>query len=383
MRRLFLFISFVTLASCGEAQTARMVTGAEQLDVLLPRIGNKRVALMVNQTSLIGKTHLVDTLYGKKVNVVKIFAPEHGFRGKADAGEKVNNEVDARTGLPIVSLYGKNKKATPEQLQDVDIVIFDIQDVGARFYTYISSLHYLMESCAENNKVLIILDRPNPLGSYIDGPVLKPELKSFVGMHPIPVVHGNTIGEMAQMINGEGWLEGKRKCSLEIVKMKNWKHSDFYSLPVRPSPNIPNDHTIGLYPSTCFFEGTALSVGRGTQNPFEFIGHPDLKGQPFQFTPVSIDGMAKNPPFENKVCYGLDLRREPIQKKITLQHLIDLYKVFPEKEKFFIGYFNTLAGTPVLKQQIIDGLSEEQIRESWKKDLDTYGRMRAKYVIYP
>ncbi|MBY0432618.1 MAG: DUF1343 domain-containing protein [Cyclobacteriaceae bacterium] len=379
MKRLFLCLAWWSAWPLA----AQVVTGAQQLDQLLARLSGKRVALMVNQTSVINQTHLADSLLARGVKIAKVFSPEHGFRGKADAGEKVSDAIDAKSGLPIVSLYGSNKKATPAQLADIDVVVFDIQDVGTRFFTYISSLHYLMESCAENKKKLIVLDRPNPNGSYVDGPVMQPQHKSFVGMHPIPVVHGLTIGEIAKMINGEGWLEGKVTCELEVVTMKHWKHSDAYSLPIRPSPNLPTDNGIRWYPSTCFFEGTALSVGRGTQNPFEFIGHPDLKNQPFQFTPVSIDGMAKKPPFENVVCFGLDLRKETAPRKVSLQHLIELYQAFPDKEKFFTNYFEKLAGTDELRKQIQSGMTEEQIRKTWQKDLAAYGSMRKKYLLYP
>jgi uncharacterized protein YbbC (DUF1343 family) len=385
MTRLFLVLCLTVSWLSSAPQVNRAVTGAEQLDVYLPLLVNKRIALLVNQTATVKNTHLADTLKARGVDIVKIFSPEHGFRGTADAGEKVSDGIDARTGFPVVSLYGanlKDMKATPAEMQDVDIVVFDIQDVGARFFTYISTLHYMMEACAENNKKLIVFDRPNPNGGYVDGPILQKELKSFVGMHPVPITHGMTIGEYAQMINGEGWLEGGRKCTLEVVKLKNWKHADAYSLPIRPSPNLPNDHAIGLYPSTCLFEGTALSLGRGTQNPFEVAGHPDLKNQPFEFTPVSIEGMAKKPRLENKLCFGVDLRNAKVPKKIWLQPVIDMYNAFPDKEKFFIGYFDTLAGTKELKEQIREGMSEEQIRASWKPGLDRYGQIRKKYLLY-
>jgi uncharacterized protein YbbC (DUF1343 family) len=283
--------------------------------------------------------------------------------------------------LPLVSLYGANKKATPRKLADVDIVVFDIQDVGARFFTYASSMHYMMEACAENNKKLIILDRPNPNG-YVDGPVLKPEFKSFVGMHPVPIAHGLTVGELARMINGEGWLGENKKCSLEVIPVKNWKHDDFYSVPVRPSPNLPDDQSIKLYPSTCLFEGTALSVGRGTQTPFQVIGHPELKNMSFQFTPVSIDGMSKNPPHENTVCYGIDLRSVPVKRQLDLSYLISMYHAFPHKEKFFISYFEKLAGTAKLREQIQQGLDEATIRKSWQDELNAYKELRKKYLLY-
>ena len=344
----------------------------------------KRVALLVNQTAVIKKAHLADTLKSLGVNLVKIFSPEHGFRGTADAGEEVKDGIDPQTGIPVVSLYGnKNYKATTAQLADVDVVIFDIQDVGARFFTYISSLHYMMESCAENGKKLIILDRPNPNGGYVDGPIRKPEQKSFVGMHPIPIAHGMTIGEYAQMINGEGWLAENQVCNLEVIPLKNWKHGDAYSLAIRPSPNLPNDHAIGMYPSTCLFEGTVLSIGRGTMNPFEVTGHPDLKGQPYEFTPVSIDGMSKEPPLKDKLCYGLDLRNEKIPREVTLKYLIQMYTAFPDKDKFFIPYFDKLAGNTILKEQIKAGQTEVQIRATWQDELNQFKTMRKKYLLYP
>jgi uncharacterized protein YbbC (DUF1343 family) len=359
-----------------------VMVGAEQLDLLLPKIKNKNVALVVNYTAMVGKSHLADTLKSQGAIIKKILAPEHGFRGNAANGEHIKDGFDTKTGLPVVSLYGNNRKPTAEQLSDVDIIIYDIQDVGVRFFTYIGTLHYVMEACAENGKKLIILDRPNPNGSYIDGPVLSPQHKSFVGMHPVPVVHGMTVGEFAQMINGEGWLEGKKKCELEVIPVKNWTHNDPYSLPLRPSPNLPNDQAVRLYPSICFFEGTVLSLGRGTEFPFQVLGHPDLKNFPFQFTPVTIEGVAKNPPQENKICYGIDLREVPIPQKIELHYLLDMYKAFPDKEKFFIPFFERLAGNAVLRQQIKDGLTEDQIRQTWQKDLDAYREMRGKYVLY-
>jgi len=359
-----------------------VITGAMQLEILLPKLTSKKVGIVVNHTSLVGKTHLADTLLKRNVNLVKIYAPEHGFRGTADAGEEIKDGIDSKTNLPVVSLYGNNKKPTADQLSDVDVVIFDIQDVGVRFYTYISTLHYVMEACAENNKKLIVLDRPNPNGHYVDGPILEKEFKSFVGMHPIPIVHGMTIGELARMINGEGWLEGGKTCDLEVVPVKNWKHADPFSLPVKPSPNLPNDQAIALYPSICLFEGTIISLGRGTQMPFQIIGHPDLKNMPFQFTPVSIDGMSKNPPLENKLCYGLDLREAKVKSQLDLSYLISFYRAFPDKDKFFISYFEKLAGTAKLREQIKQGLDEAQIRESWRVDLEKFKELRKKYLLY-
>ena len=358
-------------------------TGADQLDVLVPKLKDKRVALIVNYTAMVGKTHLADTLKSYGVSIKKIMSPEHGFRGTATAGEHVKDGFDTKTGLPVVSLYGDNRKPTAVQLEDVDVLIFDIQDVGVRFFTYLGTLHYVMEACAETNKKVIVLDRPDPNGSYVDGPVLLPKHKSFIGMHPVPVVHGMTVGEYAQMINGEGWLDGNKKCELEVITMKNWTHADKYSLPLKPSPNLPNDQAVRLYPSICFFEGTALSLGRGTMMPFQVIGHPDLKNMPFQFTPVDVPGMAIDPPLENKVCFGLDLRQVDVQKKVDLHYLIDMYKAFPDKEKFFVPHFARWAGNEILAEQIKDGLSEEQIRATWQKDLDAFKEMRKKYLLYP
>lgn len=381
MIRLGLFIVGLVAGGWAAAQPVVKV-GAERFDLILEQTRDKRVGLLVNQTSVVGYAHLVDLLISMKVNIKKIYAPEHGFRGTADAGEKISDGKDAKTGIPIVSLYGSNKKPTAAQLADVDVVIFDIQDVGTRFFTYISSLHYMMEACAENKKKLVVLDRPNPNGHYIDGPVLLPEHKSFVGMHPIPIVHGMTVGELARMINGEGWLAGGKKCDLEVITVQFWKHDQPYPLIVRPSPNLPNDHAIALYPTTCLFEGTALSVGRGTQNPFEMVGHPSLTQLTFQFTPISIDGMAKKPPFQDQVCFGYDFRKEKPKTHIHLEWIIQAYRDFPEKEKFFTDYFTTLAGTPKLKEQIIQGLTADEIRASWKSELDAFKAKRHKYIIY-
>lgn len=382
MIRLFfaLFVS-VFLMAPAVAQP-KIVVGTEQLDVVLEKTKGKRVGIFANHTAAIGYAHLADLMKSLKINLVKIYSPEHGFRGNAPDGELIADGKDPRTGLPVISIYGASKKPTPEQLADVDVVVFDIQDVGTRFYTYISSLHYLMEACAENGKKVIVLDRPNP-NDFIDGPVLKPEFKSFVGMHPIPIAHGLTVGELAQMINGEGWLAGGKKCDLEIVKVKFWKHGDPYQLPIMPSPNLTSNHAINLYPYTCLFEGTALSIGRGTKNPFEQMGHPDLKDLPHQFTPVTIEGMSKNPPHEGKVCYGLDLRNEQPERKISLKYLIQLYNAFPDKEKFFTPYIDKLSGTAEFKEQIKKGMTEDEIRATWQKDLEAYKAMRKKYLLYP
>lgn len=373
---------FVALMFASVACTGQVLTGAQQLDLLLPKLKGHRVALVVNQTSLVGRTHVADTLHNLGVNITKIFAPEHGFRGDAADGEIIKDGVDQKTGIPIVSIYGKDKKPTTAQLNDVDIVIFDIQDVGTRFYTYISTMHYVMEACAESNKKIIILDRPDPNG-YVDGPVMQDALKSFVGMHNIPIAHGMTIGEMARMINGEGWLDKGIHCELDVIPLKGWTHADAWHIVVRPSPNLPNDQAIALYPSICLFEGTVISVGRGTDAAFQVLGNPLLTNMPYQFTPVSIPGVSVDPPHKNVKCFGLDLRNAKVQRRIDLSYLIDLYHRYPEKDKFFTSYFDKLAGTPILKQQIRDGMTEDAIRKSWQKDLDAYQLIRKKYLLYP
>lgn len=357
-------------------------TGSQQLNILLPKIKDKRVALVVNHTSLIGKVHLADSLKSLGINIVKIFGPEHGFRGNAADGELVNDSVDAKTGIPLISLYGKNKKPSAQQLADVDVMVFDIQDVGTRFYTYIGTMHYVMEACAEANKKMIILDRPNP-NDFVDGPVNDKALKSFVAMHTIPIAHGLTVGELANMINGEGWLLNNVKCDIEIIPVKNWKHGQPYLLSVRPSPNLPNNQAVQLYPSLCLFEGTTISLGRGTPFPFQVLGAPELTDLNFTFTPVTIKGVAVKPPHENKLCYGIDLRSYTPARKIDLSYILKLYSLYPDKEKFFTSYFDLLAGTPRLKQQIKDGLTEEQIRTSWQPELSLYKNLRAKYLLYP
>ncbi|HYG40014.1 MAG TPA: DUF1343 domain-containing protein [Cytophagales bacterium] len=364
------------------AKIDKIVTGAEQVNSYLPLLKGKRVAMVVNQTSTIGDTHLVDSLLSLNVNIVKILSPEHGFRGEAANGELVKSSIDQKTNLPLVSLYGKNRKPTPEQLSDVDVVIFDVQDVGARFYTYISTMHYLMEACAENNKQLIIFDRPNPHGMYVDGPIMQPQYKSFIGMHPIPIVHGLTVGELALMINGEKWLKNGVQCKVEIVKNKNYQHSDKYLLPIKPSPNLPNNQSISLYPSICLFEGTTLSLGRGTTYPFQVVGGPDPAYGSFTFTPVNIPGMTINPPLENKLCYGIDLRNVEPKYEFTLKYLIDFYNKSPKKDSFFIPFFEKLVGTKTLREQIIKGMTEEEIKATWKKELDEYRAMRKKYLLY-
>jgi len=390
------------------------VVGANQTGEYLPFLREKRVGVVANQTSVVFKpenfifmedywdessrsyqqrqtqrwvfskrTHLVDSLLNHSINVTKVFAPEHGFRGTADAGEIVKDGKDSRTGLPIISLYGSNKKPTPEQMKDLDVMLFDIQDVGARFYTYISTLHYVMEACAEAGIPLLILDRPNPNIHYIDGPILEMEHKSFVGMHPIPVVHGMTIAEYAQMINGEGWLGNGKKCELKIVSVKDYDRSTTYRLPINPSPNLPNEKAINLYPSTCFFEGTTLSEGRGTNMQFQIFGSPTLPKDKytFTFTPQPNEG-AKSPKFNGQLCYGKDLRDVERLSHLNLQWLIDAYNDSGNQKSFFTNFFTTLAGTKTLQQQIEQGMNNEQIRASWREGLALYDLMRKRYMIY-
>jgi Uncharacterized protein conserved in bacteria len=362
--------------------------GAVQMSEYLPLLKNKRVALLVNQTSVVGNTHLVDTLLKRNIRIVRIFAPEHGFRGTAEAGEKVKNGVDIKSGLPITSMYGANKKPTKASMKGIDIVIFDIQDVGVRFYTYISSLQYMMEACAEANIPLILLDRPNPNGFYVDGPVLKPAFKSFVGMQPIPVVHGMTVGEYAQMLNGEKWLQGGKRCKLQVISCENYTHNTLCDINIPPSPNLKNLNAIYLYPSLCFFEGTNVSVGRGTNHPFEQWGHPDFKGMKHSFVPQPTEG-AKNPLQVGKKCYGEDLRNDPLKtfvklnKKINLNYLITAYNQTKSKDTFFNSFFDKLAGTDTLKKQIIAGLSEEEIRKTWSHEIQQFKKIRNKYLLYP
>jgi uncharacterized protein YbbC (DUF1343 family) len=360
-----------------------IIPGAHQLDKYLNKLKGKQVAMVVNQTSTIGKTHLVDTLKSLGVNIKTVFAPEHGFRGDSDAGATVKSGMDDKTGLPIISLYGKNKKPLPEQLQNIDIVIFDIQDVGTRFYTYISTMHYVMEACAEQGKQLLILDRPNPNGMYIDGPLLKMEHQSFVGMHPIPILHGLTVAELALMINGEKWLNKQLICTLEIIKVKNYSHDKSYSLATAPSPNLPNDLSIKLYPSLCLFEGTEISVGRGTNKPFQQIGHPSLTNFNYEFTPVSMEGFSSNPPYKDQKCYGLLLQADSIEGGLNLKHIIKIYEAFDNKSVFFNNFFIKLAGTDQLKQQITAGFTEKEIKLSWQGDLLSYKKMREQYLLYP
>lgn len=362
-----------------------VTTGSQQFDTYLPLLKNKRVGIITNATGLVGRTTIVDTLISLGVNVKKIFGPEHGFRGDTDAGEKVSNNKDKKTGLPVVSLYGSNKKPTKEQLKGLDILIYDIQDVGVRFYTYISTLCYAMEACAENNKELIVLDRPNPNGFYIDGPVLENEYKSFLGMHNIPLVYGMTCGEYAKMANGESWLKNKVKCKLTVIPMKRYDRNASYRLPAKPSPNIPNAEAVLLYPSLGLFEGTLMSLGRGTEFPFQVIGHPDLKNCTFSFTPRP-GPLSKEPKYFNQTCFGLDLRTEDYlrshPKKINLSWLKAVYANLG-REDFFDKNFNYHSGNTLLQEQLKKGVSEEEIRKSWEPGINAFKEIRKKYLLYP
>ncbi len=373
--------------SCAKGQPNRITTGAENTKAYLSLLKNKNVGVVANPASLVNGKHLVDFLLSKSIHIKRIFSPEHGFRGTADAGEKISNGKDVKTGIPIVSLYGKHKKPTNDDLKNIDVVLFDLQDVGVRFYTYISTLHYVMEACAEQNIPVIVLDRPNPNCYFIDGAVLQPQYKSFVGMHPVPVVYGMTIGEYAQMINGEKWLKNKVHCQLKVVPILGWNRNDNYKLPVKPSPNLPNSLSITMYPSLCFFEGTVVSCGRGTDFPFQCFGHPLLKKGKFGFVPRSIIGASNHPKFKGVKCYGIDFRtidedEYRKQKKLHLQFLIDAYSQLKGKTKFFNAFFSKLAGNATLQQQIEKGYSEKAIRQSWQKELQAFKAVRKKYLIY-
>jgi len=404
MKFFFSFIVVLTLflsrknsaTTAVVTETSAIKTGAEQTETYVAYLNGKRVAVLANQTSIIGKKHLVDSLSRLGINIVKVFGPEHGFRGQASAGIAVADENDVTTGIRVVSLYGKKNKPTKEDLADVDIMVYDLQDVGCRFYTNINSLSRVMEACYENGKELLILDRPNPNGYLIDGPILNLKFKSGIGMFPLPISHGLTVGEFAQMANGEGWLTNKVKCKLKIIKVARYNHDMPYVLPVSPSPNLNTQQSIMLYPSTCLFEGTYLNHGRGTYFPFTVFGSPELKGKyKFSFTPTGIKGMSETPLFMNQVCYGLDLRDYDVEllrkkKQINLQWIMELYKASPYKEKFFnsklskeMGVIERLAGSALFRQQIIDGKSEKEIRESWEPGLSRYKMMRKKYLLYP
>lgn len=379
----------------AEPANKKILTGADQTEKYIDLLKGKRVAILANPTSIIGNKHLVDSLLARAVNIVKVFGPEHGFRGNASNGTHVKDEKDPVTGVNIISLYGPKRKPSKEDLADVDVMIYDIQDVGCRFYTNINSLRDLMESCADNDKELLILDRPNPNAYLVDGPILDMKYKSGIGQFPIPISHGMTIAEFAQMINGEGWIPGNKQCRLKIIPVKNYDHEMEYVLPVKPSPNLNTQQSIMLYPSTCLFEGVALNHGRGTQFPFTVFGAPSLKGKyDFSYTPISIPGMSESPLYKNEICYGLDLRNYDVSqlrksKQINIQWMIDLYNAFPDKEGFFdrslsnqIGNIDGLVGTADFKEQVKAGKSVKEIRASWEPGLSQYKEMRKKYLLY-
>lgn len=377
----------LTVAACtADKNDNKVITGDERTGEYLPLIEGKNIAIVANQTSLVGNIHLVDTLLSRGVNIGVIFAPEHGFRDLADAGAVISSGTDPVTGIKVTSLYSGQKKPLPADLSGIDYVIFDIQDVGTRFYTYLTTMCYVMEACAENGVPFILLDRPNPNGFYVDGPVLDTAFRSFVGIHQVPVVHGMTLGEYASMVNGEGWLAGGLKCELHVVTCLNYTHDTLYSLPVKPSPNLPNMNSVYLYPSLCFSEGTVLSCGRGTDFPFQVLGAPAMPDNGFSFTPQPGPG-ASSPKYNGQVCYGTDLRNALAEglvpkPEINLKWIIDAYRAYPEKDKFFTGYFDTLAGSTRLREQIEQGLSHEEIRASWKQDLEEFLKIRNKYLLY-
>ncbi|MEI6822839.1 MAG: DUF1343 domain-containing protein [Bacteroidota bacterium] len=391
---LIIFLNVIYIKAQEDVTSSKIIlssdikTGSEQTERYLPWIKGKNIAIVANQSTTIHNTNLVDSLLSLGINIKKVFCPEHGFRGEAEAGETIKNKIDSKTGLNIISLYGDNKKPKAEDLKGIDIVIFDIQDVGARFFTYISTMHYVMEACAENNVEFIVLDRPNPNGYYIDGPVLEPKFTSFVGMHPVPIVHGMTIAEYATMINDEGWLKNGIKCKLRYVTVYNYNHAYLYILPIKPSPNLMNMNAIYLYPTLCLFEGSVISVGRGTNTPFQIVGNPQLDNTDFEFTPHSILGMAKDPLYNNKVCHGYNLSEYAVnilrnEKKLNLFWIIDFYKRLKDKGTFFTPFFDKLSGTDKLRNQIIEGIKEDDIRKSWQPAISKFKLIRKKYLLYP
>ena len=384
LKNTFLFwlvLSMIFLTSAAQVQPA-----AANTEAYIPKLRGKKIGVVANQASVIkepGKQkHLVDLLLENNVNLVGVFAPEHGFRGTADAGEKVSDEKDDKTQLPIFSLYGKNRKPAATQLKGIYLMVFDLQDVGVRFFTYLSTLHYVMEACAEQGIPLIVLDRPNPNAHYIDGPVLNLKHQSFVGMHPVPIVYGMTIGEYAKMINGEGWLKGSIRCKLDVIPIQNYTHNTPYALPTRPSPNLPNAQAVALYPSLCLLEPTLVSVGRGTNQQFQIYGHPSYTNYKFNFTPQPNFG-SKNPKHKGALCYGKDLTQIEKPKRIELQWLLDAYSNFPDKDTFFLKGFERISGVSSLKNQLIKGIPEPEIRKSWLEELNKFKRLRTKYLIYP
>ncbi|MDG1912933.1 MAG: DUF1343 domain-containing protein [Flavobacteriaceae bacterium] len=381
------FLFWLALISSSSVSCQMQVLpGAENLNEYRSLLSGKRVGVVAHQASLISKEkktiHLVDALLNHDIHIQKVFAPEHGFRGTADAGEKIKNQIDPKTKLPIISLYGDNRKPTAEQLEGIDIMVFDLQDVGVRFYTYLSTLHYVMEACAENRIPLVVLDRPNPNAHYVDGPVLDQEHTSFVGMHPVPIVYGMTIGEYAQMINGEKWLDQELNCDLTVIPIQNYSHNTVYTLAVRPSPNLPNAKSIALYPSLCLLEPTVISVGRGTSKQFQIYGHPKFSKTDFSFTPQSNFG-SKYPKHQGQICYGKDLSETESPNKIELKWLLNAYAEFPQKDSFFLKGFERIAGVSSLLKQIEAGEKENTIRDSWLENLETFKKVRANYLIYP
>ena len=381
------FLFWLTMVSFTSASCQKQITiSAANVDAYIPLLKQKKVGIVAHQASVISSAkntiHLVDLLRKKNISIQKVFAPEHGFRGTADAGEKIENQIDSKTQLPIISLYGKNRKPSKEQLKGIEIMVFDLQDVGVRFYTYLSTLHNVMEACAENNIPLIVLDRPNPNTHYIDGPVLNLEHKSFVGMHPVPIVYGMTIGEYAQMINGEKWLANSIKCDLTIIPLKNYTHQTTYELTIRPSPNLPNKQSIALYPSLCLLEPTRVSIGRGTDLQFQVYGHPGFPKTDFSYVPKSNFG-SKNPKHKGQICYGENLTTINPPSKIELKWLMNAYSDFPEKDSFFLKGFERISGVSNLKKQLIGGASEKTIRNSWTDGLNKFKKTRIKYLLYP
>jgi uncharacterized protein YbbC (DUF1343 family) len=381
------FLFWLTMVSFTSASCQKQITiSAANVDAYIPLLKQKKVGIVAHKASVISSSkntiHLVDLLRKKNISIQKVFAPEHGFRSTADAGEKIENQIDPKTQLPIISLYGKNRKPSKEQLKDIEIMVFDLQDVGVRFYTYLSTLHNVMEACAENNIPLIVLDRPNPNAHYIDGPVLNLEHKSFVGMHPVPIVYGMTIGEYAQMINGEKWLANSIKCNLTVIPLENYTHQTTYKLTVRPSPNLPNKQSIALYPSLCLLEPTKVSVGRGTDLQFQIYGHPGFPKTDFSYVPKSNFG-SKNPKHKGQICYGENLTTVNPPSKIELKWLLNAYSNFSEKDSFFLKGFERISGVSSLKKQLIDGASEKTIRNSWTDGLNKFKKIRTKYLLYP
>lgn len=380
------YIFILSTLQIAAQRKAPVITGAEQTDLVVELLDGKRVALVVNQTSILERVrvHLLDTLLARGVNVCKVFAPEHGFRGMEEAGAPVDDSRDVRTGLPVLSLYGKNRKPAASQLDDIDAVVFDIQDVGVRFFTYISTMHYVMEACAGSGKEFVVLDRPNP-NDFVDGPVRKQGFESFVGLDPIPVLHGLTVGELACMINGEGWLESADTCRLTVVRIRNWRHGDPYFLPVKPSPNLPNDLAVRLYASLGWFEGTNMSIGRGTYFPFQQIGYPDPAYGDYTFTPQAIENWDTNPVHKDKLCYGVDLRELAFPGGLTLQFVIDFFEKAGRRTSFFArpNWFDLLAGEASLRRLIQAGMSEDEIRLTWQEELNEYRAIRSKYLLYP